>query len=41
MLADGAAHTEEMEEIHATRVLLGLDEDDLRDALSRIGGPQG
>lgn len=41
MLADGTAHTEEMEEIHATRVLLGLDEDDLNEALSRIGGPQG
>lgn len=35
MLVDGMPHVEEIEEIHATRVILGLDEDDLRDALAR------
>lgn len=35
MLIDGMPHVEEIEEIHATRVILGLDEDDLRDALAR------
>ncbi len=41
MLADGTAHTEEMEEIHEARVLLGLDEDDMREVLTRVGGSQG
>ena len=35
MLVDGMPHVEEIEEIHATRVILGLDEDDLREALAR------
>lgn len=34
MLADGTPHVEEIEEIHATRVLLGLDEADLKNALA-------
>ena len=34
MLADGTPHVEEIEEIHAARVLLGLDEADLQNALA-------
>lgn len=35
MLADGMPHVEEIEEIHETRVMLGLDEADLHEALTR------
>jgi len=35
MLADGTPHVEEIEEIHETRILLGLTEEDLREALIR------
>jgi uncharacterized tellurite resistance protein B-like protein len=35
MLADGLPHVEEIEEIHAIRILLGLDEADLHVALTR------
>lgn len=41
MLADGMPHLDEIEEIHATRVMLGLAEDDLRDALSRARAASG
>jgi uncharacterized tellurite resistance protein B-like protein len=41
MLADGTPHVEEIEEIHETRLLLGLTEEDLREALIRARAEQG
>lgn len=41
MLVDGLPHVEEIEEIHATRVLLGLDEADLSEALARARAENG
>jgi uncharacterized tellurite resistance protein B-like protein len=41
MLADGMPHVEEIDEIHATRVLLGLDETDLTEALARARAESG
>jgi uncharacterized tellurite resistance protein B-like protein len=41
MLVDGLPHIEEIDEIHATRVLLGLDEADLTEALARARAENG